>query len=221
MLHIKNDHEDIQRFIRVSGFLFFCFGIAAILFRIIQFFIFGDPPLEILVLRKEFLFLQGIPSLFVAIFFMLGSTVLYLRQASKLGIICLITYYFTYATLVLSSGAMWTYTLTAPVLASEAPELLTSPSSGIIQSVLLSLAIGQVGWLFLVLISFRTREIPRWALLVSIISSVLVLLMTPFVQTQLLRLIYNILLGAGPLGIGFVLWKDRSGKNLTSDSIDT
>ena len=70
----KKDQEAIQRFFQVSGFLFFLFGIAAILFRIVQFIILGDPPLEILVLRKEFLALQGIPSLVVAIFFLLGST---------------------------------------------------------------------------------------------------------------------------------------------------
>jgi hypothetical protein len=35
----------------------------------------------------------------------------------------------------------------------------------------------------------------------------LVVIMTPFAQTQLLRLIYNVLLGAGPLAIGYVLWR--------------
>ena len=206
--------EAIQRFIRVNGFLFFLFGIASIVFRIVQFFILGDPPLEILVLRKEFLVLQGIPSLVVAIFFLLGSTALYLRQADQLGSIGLVIYILSFSALVVSSGAMWTYVFTAPVLAREVPDLLTSPSSGIIQAVIASMALGQIGWLLMVLVSFKSRNIPRWSLWVSITSIILVVVMTPFAQTQLLRLIYNILLGAGPLAIGYVLWRNIERKTV-------
>jgi hypothetical protein len=79
-------------------------------------------------------------------------------------------------------------------------------------TVITSLALGQIGWLLLVLVSFKSRKIPRWALWASIISIVLVVVMTPFAQTQLLRLIYNILLGAGPLTMGYVLWKELESK---------
>jgi hypothetical protein len=113
--------------------------------------------------------------------------------------------------MVLSSGAMWTYAFTAPVLAREAPYLLTSASSGIIKAVIGSMALGQVGWLLLTIVSLRARVIPRWAVLVAIFSILLVVVMTPFAQTQLLRFIYNVLLGAGPLAIGYVLW--RNGKD--------
>ena len=58
----------MNRFIRVSGFTFFLFGIVAILLRVLQFLILGDPPLEILVLRGKFLALQGIANLVVTIF---------------------------------------------------------------------------------------------------------------------------------------------------------
>ena len=156
-------HESFQRFIRVNGFLFFLFGLAAIVFRIVQFFILGDPPLEILVLRKEFLVFQGLPSLVVAIFFLLGSTALYLRQADQLGMLGLVIYILSFSALVVSSGTMWTYAFTAPVLAREVPDLLTSPSSEIIQAVIASMALGQIGWLFLVLVSFKTRKVPRWS----------------------------------------------------------
>ena len=67
--------------------------------------------------------------------------------------------------------------------------------------------LGQVGWLLLAIDAYRVQVIPRWAALVAIGSLLLVLLMTPIAQTRLLRLIYNILLSAGPLAIGYVLWK--------------
>jgi hypothetical protein len=210
-MNVQNSEQSdaLDRFIRVSGFLFFIFGLLAIIFRIIQFFIMGDPPIEDLVLNNEFLILQGIPSLFAAIFFISGASALYLRQANQLGLGGLIIYFFTFSAMVISSGAMWSYAFTAPVLAREAPHLLTSTSSGIIQAVIGSMALGQIGWLLLAIVSLRARIVPRWALLIAIVSNILVVIMTPFAQTQLLRLIFNVLLGAGPLAIGYVLWQYR------------
>jgi hypothetical protein len=151
--------------------------------------------------------MQGIPSLVAAIFFLSGSTALYLRQADQLGRVGLVIYFITFSALVISSGAMWTYAFTAPVLARDAPLLLTSASSGIIRAVLGSLALGQFGWLLLAVVSLKARVVPRWALLVAIFSIVLVIIMTPFAQTPFLRLIYNVVLGVGPLVVGYVLWR--------------
>ena len=66
--------KSIERFIRVSGLLFFLFGLLAVILRITQFTILGDPPLEEIVLTREFLALQGIPSLLAGVFFLLGTT---------------------------------------------------------------------------------------------------------------------------------------------------
>ena len=196
-------------FIRVSGFLFFAFGLMAVLLRILQFFVLGDPPLETLVLDPRFLVLQGIPSLLAGIFFLSGASALYLRQADQLGRLGLVLYFLAFAALVLSTGAMWTYAFTAPVLAREAPDLLTSPSSGIIRAVLGSMALGQAGWLLLLLVSLKGKAIPRWALTVAIASILLVVILTPYAQSQVLRLLCNILLGAGPLAVGYVLWRGQ------------
>ena len=57
------------------------------------------------------------------------------------------------------------------------------------------------------IVLLKAKAIPQRASLVAIGSIVLVVVMMPFAQTQLLRLIYNALLGAGPLTIGFVLWR--------------
>ncbi|MGD8814824.1 MAG: hypothetical protein PVI78_10155 [Anaerolineales bacterium] len=203
-----------DRFIRTSGFLFLLFGLMSVLFRLTQFLILGDPPLEELVLTRTFMVLQGIPSLLAAIFFLSGSTALYLRQAHRLGVLGLIVYFVAFAALVISTGAMWTYAFTAPVLAREAPQLLTTVSSGIVQAVLLSMMLGQIGWFLLVVVSFKANIIPRWALFVAVFSMILVIVMTAFAQTPILRLIYNLLLGMGPLAIGYVLW--RHGEDLAN-----
>jgi hypothetical protein len=203
----KNPRNAVDRFIKASGFFFFLFGLIAVILRIIQFFVLGDPPLELLVLDKRFFLFQGIPSLIAAIFFISGATALFLFQADQLGPLGIVIYFFTFSFLVISSGAMWTYAFTAPVLAHSIPKLLTSADSGIIRAVLISMALGQIGWLLLLLISLRIRKLPRWALLVSISSIFGVIVLTPFTQTQVIRLIYNLLLGAGPLAIGYVLWR--------------
>jgi len=205
-----NAHSDsIERFIRWSGFLFLLFGLMAVLFRIVQFFVLGDPPMEELVLAKSFLVLQGIPSLVTAIFFLLGVAALYLRQANRSGLVGLIIFIIAFSALAISTGAMWTYAFTAPVLAREAPSLLTSTSSGVIKAVLFSMILGQEGWLLMAASAFLVNVIPRWASLVAITSIILVVVMTPFAQTQLLRLVYNVLLGVGPLAVGFVLWRGK------------
>ena len=196
----------IERFIRVSGFLFFLFGLLSILFRVIQFFVLGDPPLELLVLDQRFLYLQGIPSLFAAIFFLCGATALYLRQAKQTGRLGLMVYFVAFTGLVISTGGMWTYAFTAPALARDAPHLLSSSNSVIIQAVMGSLVLGQFGWLLLLVVSLKGRVVPRWALFVAILSIVLVVIATPYVQTQFHRLLYNVVLGSGPLAVGYVLW---------------
>jgi hypothetical protein len=216
-LEPPQEHRSTNRFIRVSGFLFFLFGLLAVVLRIIQFLVLGDPPLQELALSKGFLILQGIPSLLAAIFFLSGCNALHLRQADRVGLAGLVAYLLAFSAMVLSAGAMWTYAVTAPFLAREAPELLTSASSGIIRAVLASMALGQVGWLLLALVSLRAKVIPQWALLLAVGSIALVLVLTPFAQTQLLRLIYNVLVGAGPLAVGYVLWRTRWLEAMTAD----
>jgi hypothetical protein len=58
------------RFVRVSGLLFFLFGLLAVILRLVQFLVLGGPSLEELALEGGFLALQGIPSLLAAIFFL-------------------------------------------------------------------------------------------------------------------------------------------------------
>lgn len=199
----------VSTFIRTSGFLFFLFGLLAVILRIVQFLILGDPPLEILALDPRFPYLQGVPSLFAAIFFLSGATALYLYQADHIGRLGLAVYFLAFSLLVLSTGAMWAYAFTTPALAREAPNILTSMSSDFIQAVLVSLALGQIGWLALLLVSLRTGVVPRIALVVAILSICAVIVLTPFAQNQFVRFVYNILLGTGPLVIGYVLWKIR------------
>ena len=200
-------NKSIDRFIRASGFLFLIFGLLTVVLRITQFFILGDPPLEQLVVADPFLLLQGIPSLAAAIFFLLGTAALHLRQAHRTGTVGLVVLIIAFSGLTLSTGAMWTYGFTAPELAREAPSLLTSPTSGVIHAVLVSMVIGQVGWLLMAIMALWANVIPRWASLTAIVSILLVVVLTPFSQTQLLRLVYNARLGLGPLAVGYVLWR--------------
>jgi hypothetical protein len=206
-LNASKSVVSLRTFIKTSGFLLLLFGLFSVLLRILQFFFLGDPPLETLALDQRFFYLQGIPSLLAAIFFLAGATALYLYQAHRLGRLGLLIYFITFSTLVLSAGSMWTYAFTAPALAQDAPGLLTSPDSGVVRAVLVSMAVGQVGWLLLLLVSLRARIIPRWALIIAILSICMVVVLTPFAQNQALRFIYNLLLGLGPLAIGFVLWR--------------
>jgi hypothetical protein len=212
-MKINTNADPFDRLIRFGGFLFFLFGLLAIILRLTQFVLLGDPPMEMLVISKPFLWLQGIPSLLAAVFFVVGVSSLYLRQARKVGTSGLVIYLISVSLLIISSGAMWTYTFTAPVLAREAPSLLTSSSSAIVVATLGSMVLGQVGWLLMAIQAYMANVIPRWAAIIALVGIALVVVLTPFAQTQLLRLIYNLLLGIGPVVIGFVLWRDINSAN--------
>jgi hypothetical protein len=69
------------------------------------------------------------------------------------------------------------------------------------------MVLGQVGWLLMALVDWWAAVIPRWASAVSLGAIFVTLIMAPWAQTQFLRLVFNILLGAGPLAIGYVLWR--------------
>ena len=199
----------IPRFIRLTGLLLVLFTIIVVLLRFVQFVMMGDPPLVDLVQTDGFMWLQGIPSLIAAVFFLLGITGLYLRQADESGLFGLASYIFAFFAVTLSAGAMWTYAFTAPIVAREAPALLTDASHCLIVAVLGSMLIGQVGWLLMGISALRANVIPKWASLILIASVLLVIAMAPLATTQLYRLAYNTLLGVGPITIGYVLWRDK------------
>ena len=113
--------------------------------------------------------------------------------------------------MTISTGAMWTYAFTAPDLAREIPALLTDPTSGIVRAVIASMFIGQIGWLLMGLVALRANVIPRWAAVVAIGSILLAMALTPFAETQFIRFVFNLLLGAGPLAVGWVLWRGPGG----------
>ena len=150
--------------------------------------------------------LQGIPSLVAATCVLLGATALYLRRARHADVVDLIAFLVGFTGAAASLGAMWTYAFTAPVLAREAPDLLTSTGSGIVRAVVVSMFLGQVGWLVIAVAAWRANAIPRWASIVAVGSSVLAIGIAPLAQTQFLRLSYSVVLGIGPLVVGYALY---------------
>jgi hypothetical protein len=201
------DHPALARFVRFAGLLLVTFGVLMILFRVAQFLILGDPPLDELVQHPLFLPLQGLPGLAAAVAFLLGITGLYLRQAERSGTLGLIAYLLAFFAVSVSAGVMWAYAFAGPPIARHAPQLLTDVSAGLTVPILLSLSLGQLGWLLMGVTALRARVIPRWASWLLIGSVLLLFVLAPLATSQLARLAYNTLLGLGPLAVGYVLWR--------------
>ena len=180
----------------------------AVLVRFVPSFIFKDPPLEELVQAQGFIPLLGIPSLLSALVFMLGLAGLFLKQLRQIDVMGAVVFLFAFVGVALSYGAIWSYALVTPEIAALAPELLLDPSSGLVMATLISFMLGQVGWLLVGVWSFLKGSIPRWSSLTMIISILGAMGLSPFAETQAIRLLFNVLLGIGPAVIGYVLWVD-------------
>jgi len=204
---IPENTGSISKFTRLSGLLLLVFSLIVIFVRFVQFALFNDPPLDELVQTQGFILLLGIPSVLSAIFFLVGLAGLYIKHIQRLGVFGNWVFLAAYLGIQLSAGAIWSYAFVAPAIAPIAPELLASPSSGVVRWTLISFLLGQVGWLLAGLWTFWVAVLPRWSSLTLVLSIAAGIALAPFADTQLLRLLFNILLGIGPGAIGVALWR--------------
>jgi len=193
--------------VRISGILLFVFSILVVLVRFVQFYLFKDPPLEDLVQAQGFIPMLGIPSLLSALFFLIGLGGLFLKQLRHIDVMGAVVFLFAFVGVALSYGAIWSYALATPGIAALAPELLVDPSSVLVMATLISFMLGQVGWLLVGVWSFLKGSIPRWSSMTLIFSILGAMALSPFAETQTVRLLFNMLLGIGPAVIGYVLWR--------------
>jgi hypothetical protein len=201
--------DTISKFIHISGIMLVAFSIVVVAARFVQFFLFKDPSLEELVQREAFIPLLGIPSVLSAIFFLVGLTGIYLKHIYRIGVFGNLIFITAFIGIQLSAGAIWSYAFATPAIAPVAPDLLTNPSSGIVRATLISFLLGQLGWLMVGTWTFWVGLLPRWSSLTLILSIAAGIAIAPFADTQILRFLFNVLLGIGPGVIGMVMWRGQ------------
>jgi hypothetical protein len=119
---------------------------------------------------RQALFLLGVMLLLV------GLVGLYARQSQPAGALGFVGFLVAFAGTVLVAGFLWASIFIAPVLATEAPELLDAgPPPGLF---LAGITCG-VGWLLFGIAALRARVYPRWATILLIVGAVLFVLPLP------------------------------------------
>ena len=197
-----------QKLLRACGLASFIGGLLEILIRIPQFTIFEDQPLSILAGQPGFVWLLGLPSLVAGILITFGVLGVFILQAESSGTFGLVAFLTAFVGVLLSIGANWTYAFVSPVLAQQVPYVLEGDPAGrgLITALMVSYLSAQVGLLFLGFSMLWAGVFPRWVSWTLIGSILAVWALSPFAGTQGLRFLYNILIGAGPIVIGYYLF---------------
>lgn len=140
-----------------------------------------------------------------------GLTGLYLRHHDCLGVLGFTGFNLGVVGLALIASAMYFEALIAPSVAERAPELFAAfPAGGgwggFLAGVLASGALFGAGFLLLGIAMYRTRTMPRWAIVLAVLGGV------PFAVNFLLprpiAIAAVVVHGLGLLGLGYALWKD-------------
>jgi hypothetical protein len=187
-------------------------GIMEILVRVPQFIYFNDQPLSMMAKQPGFILLLGIPSLTASILILFGVIGVYIVQVKESGVFGLIAFVIAFIGVVLSVGANWTYAFVSPVISQTASYLLEGDPAGqgLINAIMISYFVAQIGLLVLGISMLRAKVFPRWVSFTLIGSILFVGILSPVAETQFLRAVYNVIIGLGPIVIGYYLQRNHA-----------
>lgn len=200
----------LERLARWSGLVFIASGILIFLARVMQVALFGDAPWGDHAASDSFVLALGIPALFGTILYQLGVVGLYARQARQTGVPTLIVFLFTFITMALFAGGNWAYAFTSRLLYQlNAPLLkvnLTDPAwYGYGPAYVISMLSCFVGWLLLLVATWQSRALPRWASGLALAASVISFLPI-FTATGISSLVMSFFISLSPVIIGYALY---------------
>jgi len=158
--------------------------------------------------------LWGILTLISEMLILLGLIGLYARQTQSAGVLGLIGFLLAFIGQTLQLGASYVITFAIPMIAREAPTLLTGAtgldlSSPLREALLITSVIYSLGWILFALATVSARLLPHWGawlLIIGIISG--------FVT--ILRPLQPLIVGIAFLWLGFALWSSRGESSLTT-----
>jgi hypothetical protein len=199
---------DKYKLIRLCGLGSILDGILEILVRKPQFTYFGDGPLPVIARQPGFVLLLGVPSLVASVLILFGVIGAYAIQVRESGWFGLIAFLIASVGVILSTGANWTYAFVSPGIAQNAPYLLEGDPAGqgLITAIMVSYLVGQISILILGVSMLFVKVFPKWVSLTLIGSILAVGVLSSFADTQMSRVLYNVLIGLEPIVIGYYLY---------------
>ena len=182
---------------RIGGLIVMLAGIAAILFNAVLWT--GVIPRSweypgYLVLQTLFLF---------------ALIALLVRHAERPGVLLLVG--FTLATIdgVLSRGFSYYASFAFPILRDQFPDAVQAVLSGPVGTIsMVTLAIGLLGNIMFFAATLRAKIVPRWASILVIFATLLVLAMPPYNLAVIIG-------SVGYIGIGYAMFAGKSARTST------
>jgi hypothetical protein len=162
--------------------------------------------------QPGFTLLLGIPSLLASILILFGVIGVYLVQVKESGLFGLTAFIIAFVGVVLSTGANWTYAFVSPAISKNAPYLLEGDPAGqgLVNAIMISYLMAQIGLFVLGISMLRTNIFPKWVSITLIGSIIFVGILSPFAESQFLRVLYNVIIGLGPIVIGYYLFANHT-----------
>ena len=132
----------------------------------------------------------------------LGLVGLYACQVQRAGTLGLIAFVIAFGGMLMIFGLSWGEPFLGPLVATEAPGLLSAePSGALAVGSILSIVLFALGWLLFGLASLRAGVLPRTAAILLIVGALL-----SFILTSLNLPLWSVVLGAAVIWMGYALW---------------
>ena len=159
-------------------------------------------------------FIVQILGLVALVLITLGLVGLYVCQAQQAGSLGLIAFVIAFAGLLMVFGLSWGEPFLGPLVAEQAPGLLSAePSGALAVGSILSLVLFALGWLLFGLASLRAGMLPRGAAVLLIVGALI-----SFVLTSLDLPLWSVVLGAALIWMGYALWSGTGAPALVAEA---
>jgi hypothetical protein len=199
--------------IRWSGLAAIVGGVLIVVSDVLNAVLFpGEPGSQVMITSTwSIVQILGLVALALIALALVGMYACQLQQAGTLG---LIAFVIAFGGTLMVFGLSWSETFLGPLVAEEAPGLLSAePSGALAVGSILSLVLFALGWLLVGLVSLRAGALPRVAAVLMIVGALL-----SFVLTSLDLPLWSIVLSAAVIWIGYALWSGTGEPSLVSEA---
>lgn len=199
--------------IRWSGLAAVAGGVLIVISDVLNAVLYPSEPGSEAMLTSTWFIVQML-GLVALVLITLGLVGMYATQVQQTGTLGLLAFVITFTGMLMVFGLFWSEPFLGPVVAKEAPDLLSIEPSGVIAAgSILSIMLFALGWLLFGLASLRAGVLPRGAAILMIVGALL-----SFVLTSFNLPLWSVVLGMAMTWMGYVLWSGIGEPALVSEA---
>ena len=110
---------------------------------------------------------------------LIGLVAMFVRQADAFGALGLAGFVFALLGTTLAAGAAWSQVFVVPRLSEVAPAVADRGAGSVLAGFMLSFLLFGGGWVLFGVATLRTRQFPRWAVIVLIVGAIISIVPLP------------------------------------------